>query len=246
MDLTLLQKQIIQQRYIGVLQNFQKRSRNHSCLFFIGHFVITVGSLLVPALISIQNSNTDAALGQCNFSMEVYWATFIISLLVTMCNALLTLFKIDKKYYFLHTALERLRSEGWQYVSLTGRYSGHLIGGAQPTHHNQFVFFMHYIEKFKMKQVEEEYYKTDEHSAHPTSNPTVVQAAARNDLYPPSPDQPIHTMADSVPDPVKEAMNSLIQSQKTIESPSITVPIFHDTMDVSQVKPQDPPLSDKP
>ena len=36
------------------------------------------------------------------------------------------LVKIDKKYYFLNTTLERLRSEGWQYFSLTGRYSGHL------------------------------------------------------------------------------------------------------------------------
>ena len=245
LDLTPIQKQTINMRYISILENFQKRSRKHSIAFFLGHFMITVGSLFVPALLSIQNSNSVITYGGANFATDIYWSTFIISLLVTMCNALLTLFKIDKKYYFLNTTLERLRSEGWQYVSLTGRYSGHLIGGAQPTHHNQFVFFMHYIEKFKMKQVEEEYYKTDEHSAHPTNNPNATQTA-KNELYPPSPDQPIHIMADSVPDPVKEAMNSIIQSQKTIESPSITVPIFHDTMDVSQVKPQDPPLSDKP
>ena len=72
-----------------------------------------------------------------------------------MWNGILTLFKIDKKYYFIHTMLERLRSEGWQYFSLTGRYSGHLTSNNKPTHENQFVFFTHYIEKIKMKQIYE-------------------------------------------------------------------------------------------
>jgi hypothetical protein len=230
LDLTAVQKQIIQIRYVNILENFQKRSRKHTVAFFIGHFIITVGSLMIPALLSIQNASSGTTIGGSNFSTNVYWATFILSLLVTMCNGLLTLFKIDKKYYFLNTILERLRSEGWQYVGLTGRYSGHLISGAIPSHQNQFVFFTHAIEKIKMKQVEEEYYKTEDKTAD-TPHSTTNNANAKSDLYPPSPDQPIHEMAtEQVPEPIQEAMNSLIKSQKnTIHNDPI--PIYKDSID---------------
>ena len=217
LDLSAVQKQIIITRYLSILENFQRRSRNYSYLFFSGHFIITVGSLFVPALLSIQNS--DKSFTGNNVTVEVYWATFVISLLVTIFNGVLTLFKIDKKYYFLNTTLERLRSEGWQYFSLTGRYASH--NNSQPTTHaNQFLYFTHYIEKIKMKQVEEEYYKADEKVAQtPTGNntnsTTVISGA--QELYPPSPDQPLNTMTGNVPEAVKDAVNSLIKSQTTIK-----------------------------
>lgn len=217
LDLSTVQKQIIITRYLSILENFQRRSRNYSYLFFSGHFIITVGSLFVPALLSIQNS--DKTFTGNNVTVEVYWATFVISLLVTIFNGVLTLFKIDKKYYFLNTTLERLRSEGWQYFSLTGRYASH--NNSQPTTHaNQFLYFTHYIEKIKMKQVEEEYYKADEKIAQTptgsnTNSSTVISGA--QDLYPPSPDQPLNTMTSNVPEAVKDAVNSLIKSQKTIK-----------------------------
>ena len=208
-DLPDAQKNIIQSRYINIVENFNKRVRKYSCMFHLGHIIITVGSLFVPALLSIQNSNTAATLNNGAFSIQMYWATFIVSLLVTIFNGILTLFKIDKKYYFLNTTLERLRTEGWQYFGLTGRYSGNLIGGNTPTHANQFIFFTHQIEKIKMKQVEEEYYKSDEKVDTPNGT------QHKTELYPPSLNQNISTI--DVPDPVKEAVNSLIRSQKTIE-----------------------------
>ena len=215
LDLNDTQKQIIQVRYLNILENFQRRCRNYSYLFYVGHFTVTVGSLFVPALLSIQNSDTSFTFTGANFSVQVYWSTFVISILVTIFNGILTLFKVDKKYYFLNTTLERLRSEGWQYFSLTGRYSGHLVKNGPPSHANQFVFFTHYTEKIKMKQVEEEYYKADEKAAQtPNGNHINNQAIISNqDLYPPSPDQPLSSMAANVPDPVKEALKSLIRSQ---------------------------------
>ena len=220
MDLSMHQKQIIQTRYISVLENFQRRNRNHGIVFFVGHFIITVGSLFVPALLSIQNSDKGYVFGNSNFTVHVYWATFVLSLLVTIFNGILTLFKIDKKYYFLNTTLERLRSEGWQYVSLTGRYSGHLLGAdIEPNHQNQFVFFMHHVEKIKMKQVEEEYYKTDEksgQSANVAQNGANSTHPARSELLPISPVKPIADIQQSSPEPLKDAMNSILIAQKSM------------------------------
>jgi len=217
LELTYVQKQIITTRYLSILENFQRRSRNYSYLFFSGHFIITVGSLFVPALLSIQNSDKSFTFTGYSFSVQVYWATFVISILVTIFNGILTLFKVDKKYYFLNTTLERLRSEGWQYFSLTGRYASH--NDRQPTTHaNQFLYFTYYIEKIKMKQVEEEYYKAEEKVAlTPNGNNNGLSTNSAQELYPPSPDQPLNTMISNIPEPVKEAVNSLIRSQMTIE-----------------------------
>jgi hypothetical protein len=217
LELTEVQKEIIRVRYLSILENFQRRSRNYSYIFFSGHFIVTVGSLFVPALLSIQNSDQSFTFTGSNFAVQVYWTTFVISLLVTTFNGILTLFKVDKKYYFLNTTLERLRSEGWQYFCLTGRYSGHLIEHQKPTHENQFIFFTHYIEKIKMKQVEEEYYKADEKAPSTPSNGHTNNGPNNQDLYPPSPDQPIHSMTSDIPEPVQNAVNSLIKSQTTVD-----------------------------
>jgi len=215
-QLTPGQKEMVQSRYLSILENFQKRTRNHSIIFFMGHFIVTVGSLFVPALLSIQNSGSNYTFNNVNFTVQIYWATFVISLMVTICNGILTLFKVDKKYYFLNTTLERLRSEGWQYVGLTGRYSGQLLGNEiEPTHQNQFIYFIHYIEKIKMKQVEEEYYKSDEKTAH-LPNGHANHTGSPIELYPNSPEKPLTSIQQTIPEPVKQAVNDIIKSQKTI------------------------------
>ena len=160
-DLSDLQKSIINRRYISVLSRFSSRSKKYSILFHLGHFIITVGSLIVPALMSVQYSNA----GMENtddidsFQTNVYWITWFISVMVTTCNGVLTLFKIDKKYFFLHTVTEKMRSEGWQFLALTGRYSNIDIAS---THSNQFVEFCRQVEKIKLKQIDEEYYKQED------------------------------------------------------------------------------------
>ena len=218
LELSNIQKQIILSRYVHIMDHLQKRVRTYNRVFYLGHTIITVGSLFVPALLSIQNSST---LTSPNSSANIYWATFIISLLVTTFNGILTLFKIDKKYYFLNTTLERMRTEGWQYLGLTGRYSGLLIQPQEPTHQNQFVYFTHQIEKIKMKQIEEEYYKSDEKTTHAPqhgSTTSTTTTTTAHDLYPPSPNQPIDPNVQQVPEPVKDAVNSLIRAYASTDA----------------------------
>ena len=70
-----------------------------------------------------------------------------------------------------------------------------------------------------MKQVEEEFYKADE---KPTQTPTGTNAtpvlSSAQELYPPSPDKPIDSMSQNVPEPVQEAVNSLIRTSTTIDT----------------------------
>jgi hypothetical protein len=102
--------------------------------------------------------------------------------------------------------MEKLRSEGWQYLGLTGRYSGHLNNMA-PTHGNQFLYFAHQIERIKMKQVEAEFYKSDEAPATDVRS----NGTKQNDLYPPSLMAPI--IDTQIPNPIKDVVQSIIKTQ---------------------------------
>jgi hypothetical protein len=78
--------------------------------------------------------------------------------------------------------LEQLTSEGWKYLELSGRYSGHFGDHIhKPTHKNQFVFFCNSVEKIVMRQVEDEFYKVNE-GTNPATTGTVPQS-----ILPPSP-----------------------------------------------------------
>jgi hypothetical protein len=189
-SLTTLQKTILIQRYIPLLNEYENRSIYFATVFHTSRFIITVGSLIVPALLSIQYSTPDQSSGASDFSYQIYWVTWVISLLVTISNGILTLFKIDKKYYLLHTNLEHLRSEGWQFLGLSGRYSGFYTPNQAPSHANQFLFFCHTVEKIKMKQVEEEYFKISDSTSTPSkTQPTETEKVqiVSDGLVPPTP-----------------------------------------------------------
>jgi hypothetical protein len=188
-DLNDVQRKILVSRYCGVIAYYRHRVRLVTYMFNIMRFLVTVGSLLVPALLSIQSPGSYSTLS----SDGIYWSTWAVSLAVTMSNGILALFKIDKKYYSLNTVLEQLTSEGWQFLQLSGRYAGH-FGNHQikPTHKNQFVYFCNSIEKIVMRQVEDEFYKVNEGTNHAVTN-------GGNSILPPSPSDIITVQTPAAP-----------------------------------------------
>jgi len=154
-DLTILQRQTIKERYRFLMSEYRIRCRLYAVLFYIFRITMTVGSLAVPALLSIQNTS-----GASEF---MYWFTWSISLAVTAANGVTTLFKLDKRFFALHATAERLRSETWQYIQLSGRYSGHHgHHHHKPTHTNQYVYYCTQVEKINMKRIDDEYIKASE------------------------------------------------------------------------------------
>jgi hypothetical protein len=147
-DLTIYQRTTIKERYRFLMGEYRTRCRLYTFLFYSLRMTMTVGSLAVPALLSLKSlPATDDFL---------YWFTWGLSLAVTTANGLTTLFKLDKRYFMLHAIAERLRTETWQYLSLAGRYSGH-YGGRRPTHRNQYVYYCSQIEKIRMKHIDDEF-----------------------------------------------------------------------------------------
>lgn len=152
-DLTLQQRATIKERYRFLLREYRYRCRMYSTLFYVLRTTMTVGSLVVPALLSLK-AGPDS-------DERLYWFTWAVSLAVTTANGLTTLFKLDKRFFMLHAVAEKLRSETWQYLALAGRYSGY-YGGVKPTHRNQYVYYCSQLEKIRMRHIDEEYIRQAE------------------------------------------------------------------------------------
>ncbi len=152
-DLTLQQRRTIKSRYRFLMNEYRRRCRIYTFLFYALRITMTVGSLVVPALLSLRAGPDN--------DQTLYWITWAISLAVTTSNGLTTLFKLDKRFFMLQAVAEKIRSETWQYLALAGRYSGH-YGGTKPTHKNQYVYYCSYLEKVRMRHIVDEYLKPAE------------------------------------------------------------------------------------
>ena len=269
-DLTDLQKRILQIRYVNIIKHYQRRVYYISLYFNLMRFIVTVGSLIVPALLSIQTPGALDATNSLVPMTTIYWSTWTVSLAVTMSNGILTLFKMDKKYYSLNTVLEHLRSEGWQYLQLTGRYSGHLGDHIhKPSHKNQFVFFTNMIEKIVMRQVEDEYYKVNDSSSQApptapapasggsTATPSVTEGFSGS-IHPPSPADQAKLLSPvkeevsntsrewvSGAEPVLKTKNNAQERQKKEHSSADTIVLTIDSVQQQETNPNTDP-SDGP
>ena len=197
-----LKKKILLARYNKLLLELEQQTFRVSVCFHTSRTIITVGSLIVPALLSIQYTNGNTS------NLAIYWTTWVVSLLVTICNGLSTLLKLDKNYYHLHTVREQFISDGWQYAELTGKYSGIRTPHHAPTHENQFIFFSHSIEKIRMQQIQEEYYKVADPNtgAHGTD---ASKSPQKLSILPPTPQQ---GELDNLAPGVKQAMEELSET----------------------------------
>ncbi len=147
--ISLLNQNLFASRYLPLFKSYRGRSRYYAFVFHTSRFIVTVGSITVPALLSLQSAD------------NLKWLTWAISLAVTIFNGILTLFKIDKKYYYLHTVRGVLESEAYQFIALAGRYGKARDPNVTNSHAHQFPYFCIAMEKIRMRQIEEEYFKPD-------------------------------------------------------------------------------------
>ena len=200
LELSYSQKLSLKHRFLSLLQEYTFRSKRYSTAFHTLRIIISVGSLIVPALLSVQFTGGSSSTGQdlskqVSTSTAVYWVVWILSLCVTISNALMTLMKIDKKYYTLHTTLHHIVSEGWLYIELSGKYSGFKTPSDLPTHANQYIYFCQTLEKIRMKQISDEYYKLNDSHYNTTVDKEQLIPPTPFKLEPFQPDEKVEVLS---------------------------------------------------
>jgi len=142
-------KSIIRYRFLDEIKFYEKK-RDHTKKYYnVFRFCVTTGSILLPAILSM--GQMDPTKLPKHFDQITYWLTWTISLTVTACNGFLQLFSLDKNYFNYSTVVEQLKSEGWQFFGLCGKYEDY------KTHQDAYKVFSKAIEGIKRKQIEQEY-----------------------------------------------------------------------------------------
>src|SRR6056300_1265808 len=142
-------KSILKSRFLGEVLNYEKRKDHTKKYYNIFRFIVTTGSILLPAVLSM--GQMDPAKLPKNFDDISYWFSWTISLLVTGSNGFLQLFSLDKNYFNYSMVVEQLKTEGWQYFGLSGKYEDY------PNHQSAYKSFSKSVESIKRKQVEQDF-----------------------------------------------------------------------------------------
>ena len=142
-------KSIIKHRFLEEISYYEHK-RDHTKKYYnLFRFIVTTGSILLPAILSM--GQMDPTKLPRNFDMVSYWASWTISLMVTASNGFLQLFSLDKNYFGYSMVVEQLKTEGWQFFGLSGKYDDY------PTHQSAYKTFSKSVESIKRKQVEQEF-----------------------------------------------------------------------------------------
>ena len=142
-------KAIIKHRFLDEITFYEKKRDETKRYYNTFRFIVTTGSILLPAVLSM--GQMDPAKLPKHFDVISYWFSWTISLLVTGSNGFLQLFSLDKNYFNYSMVVEQLKTEGWQYFGLSGKYEDY------PDHQSAYKSFSKSVESIKRKQIEQEF-----------------------------------------------------------------------------------------
>lgn len=120
-DLTNIQKNAIKTRIISVVMRLRSRLRRLSVAYTCLRTTTTVGSLLVPSILTLQSPSKIVTQPSDGFS--AYWVIWGIGLAVSLSNAFVSLFRVDKNYFTVGNLIEKIESESWLFLTQSGPYS---------------------------------------------------------------------------------------------------------------------------
>ena len=142
-------KAIIKHRFLNEISYYEKKRDETKRYYNIFRFIVTTGSILLPAVLSM--GQMDPAKLPKNFDTISYWFSWTISLMVTGSNGFLQLFSLDKNFFSYSMVVEQLKTEGWQYFGLSGKYEDF------SSHQVAYKTFTKSVESIKRKQIDQEF-----------------------------------------------------------------------------------------
>lgn len=181
--LSRYRRNILKKRYTKLVIYYENYAAEVNRKYNTCRLIISVGSMILPTLQTIQNNETVVA-----YKDEIFWAAIGTSLGVMISNNLISMFSLDRKYIMYAVTAEKLKAIGWKYFELSDMFS-------TKTHLENWVLFWNEVEKIKRLQVIAEFTDNDDKPHEP--NPASVQSPnnsdnddSDSDNTPRSPDSP--------------------------------------------------------
>lgn len=176
---TLAQKEIIKSRYINIVEDTEWEAAKMRALYIVLTNIITVCGVLIVGFVTFDKATggngTKVSEDTASAFMWVIWA---MGLALTLANKWLYVFSIPKKYANNTKTLERLKSEGWRFVAMNGRY-------AEPNASARFDVFVTQVESIKADAVQENPIVFTNDLAAMGANRGITQPSQRGPTQPP-------------------------------------------------------------
>ena len=181
--LSKYKRNILKKRYTKLVIFYENYAADINKKYNLCRLIISVGSMILPTLQTIQNNETVV-----EYKDEIFWAAIGTSLSVMISNNLISMFALDRKYVMYAVTAEKLKAVGWKYFELSDMFS-------TKTHLENWVLFWNEVEKIKRLQVIAEF--TDDGDKNHEPNPANAQSPvnsdnddSESDNTPRSPDSP--------------------------------------------------------
>jgi len=152
------QKSILKKRYVKLVIQYEYASKNIDCKYNSCRIIISIGSMILPTLQTIQNNENVS-----EWKNEIFWVAIATSLGVMISNNLISMFSLDRRYIMYSITAEKLKSIGWKYFELSDMFSG-------STHKESWVTFWNEVEKIKKLQMIAEFTDHDDKHDNPTES----------------------------------------------------------------------------
>lgn len=157
--LSRYKRNILKKRYTKLVIFYENYAENIRWKYNMCRIIISVGSMILPTLQTIQNNETVSA-----FKDEIFWAAIGTSLSVMISNNLISMFTLDRRYIMYAVTAEKLKAIGWKYFELSDMFSN-------KSHLENWILFWNEVEKIKKLQVVAEF--TDNDDKHHEPPPTI-------------------------------------------------------------------------
>ena len=146
-------KLVINERFIPMVNHMISQSIRSNFFYIILQSTITVGSILVPALLSTEEKNiiTNSTHEEdIIYSHNLYWSIWGLSVAVTLSNAIIQLSSLDKKYIVRQIHVSQMKKEGWLFIDK----AGDIYEKFKNKNHNDFItLFWDRIENLRYRQI---------------------------------------------------------------------------------------------
>lgn len=144
LELSTLQRGYLRTRWLEQIafleRELQRARRKHHAL----RVITLIGCLLILTLVSLE---TTAQLSP-TLSISIHVGTILLSLLVSASVALEFIFNFGARWQRLEQRLERLQTEGWRFLQLSGHYRHY------EDHAGAFTAFANHVEELSQREVE--------------------------------------------------------------------------------------------
>ena len=153
--LSKYKRNILKKRYSKLVVYYDNYAANIRWKYNSCRIVISVGSMILPTLQTIQNNENVAFIKD-----EIFWAAIATSLSVMISNNLISMFALDRRYIMYAVTAEKLKAVGWKYFELSDIFSN-------KSHIENWILFWNEVEKIKKLQVIAEFTDSDDKNHEP-------------------------------------------------------------------------------